>query len=321
MLNKNHFANSFRFTFHLARLIEQIEKKNVITSPELKVPFLRREEDSENEKGRQKRGHAKVSSGLFRGIRSSYQFPRAYVLAGTMSNTQGVLCLPTLLLAQQARVPKSVSAVGVYSRTLTSPLLRALEFGIGNTSPRVPLYVQENLTASFGTASTSQRSDTVSWRPAVTSRRSWPARHLGASARATETQRSFVEQEVERERERARDLSRNHGALTFHLNENRRAPTLSHGVDRLAGILAGVREGEHPQCQRVRGYQRSAGHVVLQSIVLKRDSRYGTCVLRGEVRFIQFGRKFEAKIADTYVSSFSCDDLRSEGSWRGGVNF
>ena len=183
-----------------------------------------------------------------------------------MSNTQGVLCLPTLLLAQQASVPKSVSAAGVYSRTLTSPLFRALEFGIGNTSPRVPLYVQENLTASVGTASTSQRSDTVSWRPAVTSRRSWPALHLGASVRTQwKTQRSIVDEWLAE-------------SLTFHLNEDRRALALSHGVDRLAGILAGVREGEHPQCQCVRGYQRSASHVVLQSIVLKRerDSRHGT---------------------------------------------
>lgn len=79
-----------------------------------------------------------------------------------MLNIQGALCLPTLLLAQQARVPKSVSTVGVYSRTLTSPLFRAFEFGIGNTSPSVPLYVHENLTPSLGTESTSQRSDTVS---------------------------------------------------------------------------------------------------------------------------------------------------------------
>lgn len=144
------------YVFHLARLVEKKLRRKILSVP------------GAESFGPPSRGRLREREcGGREGRESSVEFVlvinfQGRVLAGTMSNTQGVLCLPTLLLAQQARVPKSVSAAGVYSRTLTSPLFRALEFGIGNTSPRVPLYVQENLTASVDTASTSQRSDTVS---------------------------------------------------------------------------------------------------------------------------------------------------------------
>lgn len=52
---------------------------------------------------------------------------------------------------------------------------------MGNTSPFVPLKVQENLTPSIGVASTSQRSLTVSSSSATTLLYSKPTLHLGAS--------------------------------------------------------------------------------------------------------------------------------------------
>lgn len=57
--------------------------------------------------------------------------------------------------------------------------------------------------------------------------------------------------------------------LAFHADRDRRAAPLPHQIDRLARVLARVGQREHPQRQRVRGYQRAAGHIVRQSIVLQ----------------------------------------------------
>lgn len=38
-------------------------------------------------------------------------------------------------------------------------------------------------------------------------------------------------------------------------------------------------QSEHPQRQRVRGYQRSVGHIVLQSIILQRSNPARWCLV------------------------------------------
>lgn len=74
--------------------------------------------------------------------------------------------------------------------------------------------------------------------------------------------------------------------LAFHADQDRRAATPTHGIDRLARVLACVGQSEHPQRQRVRGYQRSLGHIVLQSIILQRSNPVRWCFAlpRGETR-------------------------------------
>lgn len=114
----------------------------------------------------------------------------------------------------------------------------------------------------------------------MTSRLSWPALHLGASGmeiiiikiiRRRKDTGSKIEEEV----------------LAFHADRDRWAATLSHGIDRLARVLACMSQSEHPQRQRVRGYQRSVGHIVLQSIILQRSNPVRWCFVlprEGETR-------------------------------------